>query len=75
MSVHDIMVQEPHPCRRGFFRRLYARIETANNGEYWFWRQIDELGYAISDAERAFVSEDEALDDAVRTLNGISVAL
>jgi hypothetical protein len=37
------------------------------------WRQIDENGLAMSDAERAFPSEDSALDDAVKQLNGVAV--
>ena len=73
MSVHDIEIMEPHPCRRGFFRRLYARVEIANTDGYWVWRQIDEKGAALTGAERAFPSQDAALDDAVKRLNGISV--
>lgn len=68
------MITEPHPCRRGFFRRLYARVEIAHTGEYWVWRQIDENGLALTDAEQAFASEDGALNDAVRRLNGVAVA-
>lgn len=68
------MITEPHPCRRGFFRRLYARVEIAHTGEYWVWRQIDENGLALTDAEQAFDSEDGALNDAVSRLNGVAVA-
>jgi hypothetical protein len=68
------MITEPHPCRRGFFRRLYARVEIAHTGEYWVWRQIDENGLALTDAEQAFDSEDGALSDAVSRLNGVAVA-
>jgi hypothetical protein len=75
VGVHDIVITEPHPCRRGFFRRLYARIQTSNTGEYWVWRQIDENGLPLTDAERAFESEDAALNDAVRSLNGVAVAV
>lgn len=75
VGVHDIMITEPHPCRRGFFRRLYARVQTSNNGSYWVWRQIDENGLPLTDAERAFDSEDQALSDAVRQLNGVAVAV
>lgn len=74
MGIHNIMITEPHPCRRGFFRRLYARVEIAHTGEYWVWRQIDENGLALTDAEQAFESEDGALSDAVRRLNGVAVA-
>lgn len=74
MGIHNIMITEPHPCRRGFFRRLYARVEIAHTGEYWVWRQIDENGLALTDAEQAFESEDGALNDAVRRLNGVAVA-
>ncbi len=73
MSVHNIMITEPHPCRRGFFRRLYARVDVSNTGEYWVWRQIDEHGQPMTDAERAFPTEDSALDDAVKQLNGVAV--
>lgn len=73
MGVHNIMITEPHPCRRGFFRRLYARVDVSNTGEYWVWRQIDEHGQAMTDAERAFPTEDSALDDAVKQLNGVAV--
>jgi len=73
MAVHDIMITEPHPCRRGFFRRLYARVETVHAADYWVWRQIDENGYPLTDAERAFATEDQALDDAVVRLNGQAV--
>lgn len=73
MPIHNIMITEPHPYRRGFFRRLYARVEVSNTGEYWVWRQIDETGAAMTDAERAFGSEDAALDDAVKQLNGVAV--
>jgi hypothetical protein len=73
VSVHDIMISEPHPCRRGFFRRIYARVEVANTGSYFVWRQIDENGLPMTDAERAFASEDAALDDAVKSLNGVAV--
>lgn len=72
-AVHNIMVTEPHPCRRGFFRRLYARVEVSNTGDYWVWRQIDENGAPMTDAERAFPTEDAALDDAVKQLNGVAV--
>ena len=74
MGIHNIMITEPHPCRRGFFRRLYARVEIAHTGQYWVWRQIDENGLALTDAEQAFESEDGALNDAVRRLNGVAVA-
>lgn len=75
MGVHDIMIKEPHPCRRGFFRRIYARVEVSNTGSYWVWRQIDENGLPLTDAEHAFESEDSALSDAVRRLNGSAVAV
>jgi hypothetical protein len=73
VSVHNIMITEPHPCRRGFFRRLYARVDVSNTGDYWVWRQIDENGAAMTDAERSFPTEDSALDDAVKQLNGVAV--
>lgn len=69
------MITEPHPCRRGFFRRLYARVQTSNTGGYWVWRQIDENGLPLTDAERPFDSEDAALSDAVRCLHGEAVAI
>lgn len=75
MGVHDIMISEPHPCRRGFFRRLYARIEVTNAGPYWVWRQVDENGLPLTDADRPFDSEDAALSDAVLRLNGVAVAV
>lgn len=75
LGVHEIMITEAHPCRRGFFRRLYARIQTSNTGSYWIWRQIDENGLPLTDAERAFETEDAALSDAVRSLNGVAVAV
>jgi hypothetical protein len=75
VGVHDIMITEPHPCRRGFFRRLYARVQTSNTGDYWVWRQIDENGLPLTDAERPFDSEDAALSDAVRSLRGEAVAV
>lgn len=75
MAVHDIMITEPHPCRRGFFRRLYAKVETSCDKGYWVWRQIDENGIALTDAERAFESEDQALSDAVYRLHGLAVAV
>jgi len=74
VGIHNIMITEPHPCRRGFFRRLYARVEIAHTGEYWVWRQIDENGLALTDAEQAFETEDGALNDAVSRLNGVAVA-
>lgn len=73
VGVHNIMITEPHPCRRGFFRRLYTRVDVSYTGQYWVWRQIDENGLPMSDAERAFPSEDSALDDAVKQLNGVAV--
>jgi hypothetical protein len=75
VSIQFIMITEPHPCRRGFFRRLYARVETSFTGEYWVWRQIDENGLPLTDADRAFESEDAALSNAVERLNGIAVAV
>jgi hypothetical protein len=75
MRVHEIVFSEPDPSRRGLFRRLYARIETSFNGTYWMWRQVDENGYYLSEAEKAFGSEDEALNDAVFRFNGIAVAI
>lgn len=75
MSVHDIMITEPHPCRRGFFRRIYARIQVSNAGQYWVWRQIDEHGLPLTDAERPFDTEDAALNDAIQQLNGSAVAI
>jgi hypothetical protein len=74
MALHEIKVTEPHPCRRGFFRRVYAWIETVDTGAYWVWRQIDENGFPLTDAEHAFCSEEAALDDAVQQLNGVSIA-
>ena len=75
VGIHDIMITEPHPCRRGFFRRVYARVQTSNTGDYWVWRQIDENGLPLTDAERAFATEDAALSDAVSRLNGVAVAV
>lgn len=75
LSVHDIEVMEPHPCRRGFFRRIYARVEVSNADGYWVWRQIDENGKPLTDAERAFATADSALDNAVKSLNGIGVGI
>lgn len=74
MAVHEVKITEPHPCRRGFFRRIYAWVETVNTGQYWVWRQIDENGFPLTDAEHAFANEEAALDDAVRQLNGVSIA-
>jgi hypothetical protein len=73
LSVHDIEVVEPHPCRRGFFRRLFARVEVTRVDGYWVWRQIDEKGTPLTDAEKVFATPDAALDDAVKKLNGIKV--
>lgn len=73
MAVHNIMITEPHPFRRGFFWRIYARVKVENTGDYWTWRQIDETGMPMTDAERAFESEDAALSNAVEALNGIAV--
>lgn len=73
MAVRNILITEPHPCRRGFFRHLYAKVETRRDNGYWVWRQIDENGFALTDEERAFDSEDAALSDAVRSLNGEAV--
>lgn len=73
MSLHEIMISEPHPCRRGFFRRIFARVETAHTGRYWIWRQVDENGVPLTDADRAFETEDAALSDAVRRLKGEAV--
>lgn len=75
MAVHDIMITEPHPCRRGFFRRIYARVAVLNTGAYWVWQQVDENGKALTDADTAFETEDAALSDAVQRLNGAAVAL
>lgn len=75
MAVHNIMITEPHPCRRGFFRRLYAFVEVSDAGDYWVWQQVDENGLPLTDAERAFDSEDAALSDAVQALNGQAVAV
>ena len=72
-GIHNIQITEPHPCRRGFFRRVYARVEVTNNGDYWVWRQIDETGAPLTDAERAFDFEDAALNDAVSRLRGEAV--
>ncbi|MBK8175685.1 MAG: hypothetical protein IPK66_10595 [Rhodospirillales bacterium] len=74
MSVHDIMITEPHPSRRGYFHRLYARVQILSSGEHWVWRQIDENGVPLTDVERFFDSEDAALSDAVERLNGVAVA-
>ena len=74
MTVHDIMITEPHPCRRGFFRRIYAKVAVSNTGSYWVWQQIDENGAVLTDAETAFPTEDAALSDAVQRLNGAAVA-
>ena len=75
MGVHDIMITEPHPCRRGFFRRIYARVQTSHTGDYWVWQQVDEHGLPLTDADRAFQSEDLALGDAVKRLNGMAVTV
>lgn len=73
MGLHNIMVSEPHPCRRGYFRQLYTRVEVSNTGSYWVWRQVDENGAPMTDAESAFDSEDAALNDAVTRLKGVAV--
>jgi hypothetical protein len=75
MAVHEIMVAEPHSCRRGFFRHLYARVETHHTGQYWTWWQVDERGIPLTDAERGFRTEDAALNDAVERLNGVSLVV
>ena len=75
MSLHNVEITEPHPCRRGFFRRIYARVETSNDEGYWVWRQVDHNGHHVTDAERAFSSEDAALSDAIDTLNADAVKL
>ena len=75
MAVHEIMFAEPHSCRRGFFRHLYARVETHHTGQYWTWWQVDERGIPLTDAERAFRTEDAALNDAVERLNGVSLVV
>ena len=67
------MITEPHPCRRGFFTRLYARVKVENTGAYWIWRQIDETGAPMTDAGHAFDSKDAALSNAVERLNGQAV--
>lgn len=73
MSLHNVEITEPHPCKRGFFRRIYARVETSRENDYWVWRQIDLDGHPVTDAERAFPSEDAALSDAIHRLNGAAV--
>lgn len=73
LGIHNIMITEPHPCRRGFFRRIYARVQVAHTGDYWVWRQIDETGSFLTDAEQAFETEDGALSDAVNRLHGEAV--
>ncbi len=73
MTVRKILITEPHPCRRGFFRHLYALVETSKQNGYWIWRQVDENGHSLSDAERAFETEDSALSDAVQALKGEAV--
>jgi hypothetical protein len=74
MGLHEIIISEPHPCRRGFFRRVFARVETSHTGNYWVWRQVDENGVPLTDADQPFPTEDAALNDAVRRLNGEAVA-
>ena len=69
MGLHNVEITEPHPNRRGFFRRIYARVETNRDEGYWVWRQVDHNGYPVTDAERAFPTEDAALSDAIDTLN------
>ena len=75
MNVHNVVITEPHPCRRGFFRRIYALVEVRNAGAYWTWRQVDQHGSPLTDADSAFDSEDAALNDAVRRLNGEAVTV
>ena len=75
MGVHEIMVAEPHSCRRGFFQHLCALVETYHTGQYWTWWQVDESGIPLTDAERAFRTEDAALNDAVERLNGVSLVV
>jgi hypothetical protein len=75
LAIHDIMVYEPHPGRRGFFQRLYARVETSTMDEDWVWRLVDEVGNAMTDADKTFPTEDAALNDAVERLNGAAVVL
>jgi hypothetical protein len=69
------MITEPHPCRRGFFRRIFARVQVSHTGSYFIWRQIDENGTPLTDAERAFDTEDAALSDAVTRLHGHAVSV
>ncbi|MCW5700865.1 MAG: hypothetical protein KIT00_13605 [Rhodospirillales bacterium] len=75
MSIHNIEVLEPHPCRRGFFRRIYARVNVHNTQGYWVWQQVDEHGKTLTDAAQAFDSPDAALDNAVKSLKGIAVGV
>jgi hypothetical protein len=48
---------------------------VTNAGPYWVWRQVDENGLPLTDADRPFDSEDAALSDAVLRLNGVAVAV
>ncbi len=75
MAIHEIMVFEPHPGRRGFFQRLYARVQVSPLDDEWVWQLIDELGNTLTPAERTFSTEDAALNDAVERLNGTAVVL
>jgi hypothetical protein len=70
MTWHTLVLTEDHPTRPGFTSRYYATIDVVMSGTDWIWRQVDGNSQYVGPASAAFPTEDQAMQDALTSLNG-----
>ena len=70
MTWHTMILNDPYPTRTGFISKYFANIDVAMSGSSWIWRQVDDSGNYVGSASSPFATEDAALDDALKQLNG-----
>lgn len=70
MTYHTMVLSEPDSAHTGFIRRYYATIDISMPTTNWLWRQVDANGSYVGPVSTAFLTEDEAKNDALQALNG-----
>lgn len=70
MTHHVMQLSEPHPTRHGFIQRYYATVDVSMSGASWHWNVVDHNGRFIGSPSGAFPTEGDALDSALKVLNG-----
>lgn len=70
MSYHTLVGSDPHPVRPGCTTRWYATVDIALSGGWWHRRLVDRNGNYASAPSARSPTEDDAKDDALKTLQG-----